>query len=82
MGDPCRVRSGEGGRNLRAEKEHLLEGKGALFESTSERLARQQLHHQIVDLALLPHVEQGAHVRMCKSRDGLRLPPETSSPVV
>ena len=82
MGDPCRVRRGEGGRNLRAEEEHLFEGKRTLLESTGKRLARQQLHHQIVDLALLPHVEQGADVRMCKSRDGLCLPPETPSPVV
>ena len=63
-----RQRLDDGQRNRRG----FVEGKGAAHEAIGERLAIEQLHHEVVHAVLVPDVVDGADVRVVQRGDGAR----------
>ena len=59
-------------RDLRAEAQHVGHGQRALVQALGERRALDQLHHEVVRLALAAHVEQRADVRVVERRHDFR----------
>jgi hypothetical protein len=53
--------------------QRLVERQRALRQPLRQRLARQVLHHQVVDAILGSHIVHVANVRMLQRRQRLRL---------
>jgi hypothetical protein len=69
MHDAAPVRLVERIRDLHRVLERRVDGHGAAHEPARERLALEQLHHQIVDVAGASDVVHRADVRMTELRD-------------
>jgi hypothetical protein len=63
----------------RPEREHLGHGQRALLQAARQRLAVDELHHQVVDAVLATDVVQRADVGMTQLRDGARLAVEAGA---
>ena len=74
--DPLPVRLVQCVGDLDAVPQRLLQRQRTLREALAERLPLEQLHHEILGLALPPHVVERADVRMRELRDRLRFPLE------
>ena len=73
MDDALAVRAVERAGDLRSRRRRAWSsGNGAPGEPIGERLALEQLHHQVVDAILVADVEQRADVRVVQARDGAR----------
>ena len=73
MDDPLPVRLVQRVGDLDAVSQRRLERQRTLRQPIRERLALEQLHHQVLGLPLPPHVVQGTYMRMRELRDRLRL---------
>ena len=71
--DAGAVRAVERVGDLRADAQHVGERQRPAREARGQRLALDQLHHQVVGVALAADVVQRADVRMVEARDRLRL---------
>jgi hypothetical protein len=80
MNDTRAVRAVERIGNLRAELEHVGGRKRTACDAIRQRLAFDQLHHEIVDVALAADVGERADVRMFASGDRLRFALEARAP--
>ena len=67
------VRAVERVGDLRADPQQVGAGQRTLAQPLRQRLALDQLHHQVVGRALAADVEQRADVRVVEAGDGLRL---------
>ncbi len=76
MDDPPLVRFMEGIGDLHRRARRSAAARGEPAVRRRERLAFHVLHHQVVDVVLVPDVEERADVGMADSRDRLRLPGE------
>jgi hypothetical protein len=80
--DPAPVRGVERLRDLRSDLEHLFERQRPAQQTRGQRLALQQLQHEVVRLALAADVEERADVRVAQRRDRLRLALEPRAPLL
>ena len=75
--DPASVRAVEGGGDLGAQLEHVLQRQPTLLEPPGERLPFDQFEHEVVQLAAVhfraSHVVERADVGMVQGGDALRL---------
>ena len=73
MNDPLPVGLVQRIGDLDAEAQRLRERQRALAEPVRQRLAFQELHHEVLRAVLVPHVVKRADMRVRELRDGLRL---------
>ena len=73
MHDPPGVRRGQSAGCLLAQGDHLRRGKAVVGEIQLQRLASQQLHHQVGLSILFADIVDGADVRVVQGggRPGL-----------
>jgi hypothetical protein len=76
MHDAARVRGVECVGNLDGARERLVERQRAGGKAIGERLALDQLHHEVIDFLVVADVVQRAEVGMIQRGDRLRLPLE------
>jgi len=73
MDDPLLVRPLERIGDLGRVAQHLLRRQRAALQALGQRLALEQLHHEVVDPVLGPHVVERANVGMVEAGDGAGL---------
>ena len=79
MNDAMPMRHVERASDLDGVTKNLVWQERSFFETTSERLAFQVLHHQEVDADIGADIVENADVRVLERRDGLRLTQESLS---
>ena len=70
---PAACAAGERVGDLDGAPHGLLERQAAARQAVGQRLALEELHHQVVGAVLVPDVEERADVRVAERRDGARL---------
>ena len=78
--DPLPVRRVERAGDLDRVAQHLLRREGPFSQAIGQRLAIQELHHQVINAVLLADIEEATDVRMGKARDNARFPLEPLPP--
>ena len=81
MDDPLLVRGFEGVRDLRSDRERLVDGDRPADDPISERRALDQLHHQRVYAVGVFEPVDLRDVRMIERREHLRFSPEAGEAI-